>query len=337
MCHPRDVEPVPDECYINLGDGTFSPEARRRGLVGEGNRGLGVAVADFNNDGWPDIFVANDTTANFLFMNQGDGMFQEQATVLGCAADRNGGFQANMGVTVADFDLNGYLDLYVTHFYQESNTLYRNHGEGGFQDETGLLGLHAPTLFYLAFGVLMADYDQDGRQDVLIANGHIENFPGNPLHHQRPQMFTYDGHKRWVESTDQAGDYFRGKYVGRAVAGCDHDDDGDLDVAVAHENAPAALLRNESERGHWLKFLFRGRESNRRGINCRVTVTAGPTRYLQELCGGTSYAATHQPALIFGLGTWNQPCKIKVRWPSGRTQEMENVGLDQTLVLDEPP
>jgi hypothetical protein len=171
---------------------------------------------------------------------------------------------------------------------------------------------------------------------VLIANGHIENFPGNPLHRMRPQVFTYDGKQRWVEGTDQAGEFFQGKYVGRAVAGCDYDDDGDLDVVIAHENTPAALLRNESERGHWLKFLFRGRISNRRGINCRVTVTTDKTSYLQELCGGTSYAATHQPALIFGLGTWDRPCAVQVRWPSGRTQELQNVRGDQTLVLDEP-
>ena len=335
VCHPRNVPAWPDECFINQGDGTFSPEARQRGLVGENDRSLGVAIADFNNDGWPDIFVTNDTTANYLFINQGDGRFQEQATVLGCAADRDGAFQANMGVTVGDFDGNGFLDVYITHFYLESNTLYRNYGEVGFQDETGMLGLHAPTLDQLGFGVLMADYNQDGYQELFITNGHIDNHQSNPVYRMKPQLFAYNG-RRWQECSQEAGEFFQHKYVGRAVAGCDYDEDGDLDLVVGHENTPAALLRNDSQRGHWLKFLFRGRRSNRRGINVRVTVQAGPARYLQELCGGTSFAATHQPVLIFGLGQWQQPCTVDVRWPSGAVQTLHEVGVDQTLVLDEP-
>lgn len=335
VCHPRDIPPWPDECFFNQGNGTFLPEARQRGLVAPPGRGLGVAIGDFNNDGWPDVFVTNDTTANFLFVNQGGGRFQEMATVLGCAVDRDGVSMANMGVTVGDFDHNGFLDLYVTHFERESNTMYCNYGEAGFQDETGRLGLHGPTLPKLAFGVLMADYNQDGYQELFITNGHINNSPHNPNYRMTPQMFAYNG-KRWEECSDQAGEFFQGKRVGRAVAGCDYDEDGDLDLAVGHENTPTALLRNESDRGHWLKFLFRGRRSNRRGINARVTVVAGKTSYLQELCGGTSFAATHQPALIFGLGQGDEPCQVTVRWPLGAVQTLENVDVDQTLVLDEP-
>jgi len=243
--------------------------------------------------------------------------------------------QANMGVTVSDFDRNGLLDLYVTHFERESNTLYRNYGDLGFQDETGMLGLHGPTLDKLSFGVLMADYNQDGYDDVFITSGHIENQASNPNYRMQPQLFTYTG-RRWQECSQQAGEFFREKRVGRAVAGCDYDEDGDLDLAVGHENTPTALLRNDSQRGHWLKFLFRGRRSNRRGINTRVTVQAGTTRILQELCGGTSYVATHQPALIFGLGEWDEPCTVTVRWPLGAVQTLERVAVDQTLVLDEP-
>ena len=335
VCHPRDIPPWPDECYFNQGDGTFLPESRLRGLVADPGRGLGVAIADLDNNGWPDVFVTNDTTANFLFINEGGGRFKEMAVLLGCAADRDGVTQANMGVTVSDFDRNGLLDLYVTHFERESNTLYRNYGELGFQDETGMLGLHGPTLDKLSFGVLMADYNQDGYDDVFITSGHIENQASNPNYRMQPQLFTYTG-KRWLECTQQAGEFFREKRVGRAVAGCDYDEDGDLDLAVGHENTPTALLRNDSQRGHWLKFLFRGRRSNRRGINTRVTVQAGTSRILQELCGGTSYVATHQPALLFGLGEWDKPCTVTVRWPLGAVQTLERVAVDQTLVLDEP-
>jgi hypothetical protein len=334
VCHPRGVEPWPDECYINRGDGTFSAEAASRGLVGDGNRSLGVAVADFSNDGLPDIYVTNDTTANFLFVNQGDGMFREMGIVMGCAVDGNGGFQASMGVAVNDFDRNGCLDLYVAHFYRESNTLYRNYGEGGFQDETGILGLHAPTLLRLAFGTVMADFNRDGWQELFITTGHIDNFPDNPLHRMAPQIFAFDG-KRWNEGSEEAGEFFRGKYVGRAAAGCDYDEDGDLDLLVTHENSPAALLRNESREGHWLKFSMRGSRSNRRGIGSRISVEAGPSTCMQELCGGTSYAASHQPTLIFGLGDWDRACTVTIRWPGGRVQTLEDVQVDQTLVLDE--
>jgi hypothetical protein len=334
ICHPRDIEPALDECYINRGDGTFSAEARQRGLVDAGGRGLGVAVADLNNDGLPDIFVTNDVSANFLFVNQGSGMFEEMALVLGCATDANGNLMANMGVGVYDIDGNGYLDLYVTHFHQESDTLYRNHGEGGFQDESAVMGLIPLTMDRLAFGVVMADFDQDREPEVFTACGHIENSPGYAFYRMAPQLFTFDG-RQWLQCSHQAGAFFLDKRVARAVASCDYDEDGDLDLLVAHENSPAALLCNESQRGHWLKFLFRGRESNRRGIHCRVTVTAGEGTWMQELCGGTSYAATHQPTLVFGLGDWSLPCMITVRWPSGRVQTLAAVSVDQTLVLDE--
>ena len=332
--HPRDVSAWPDECYINRGDGTFSAEARQRGLVDNGGRGLGVAVADFNNDGWPDVFVTNDVWVNFLFVNQGNGIFEEMAMILGCATDANGNTMANMGIAVNDFDGNGYLDLYITHFHKETDTLYRNYGEGGFHDESALLGLMPLTMDRLSFGVAMADFDQDGRPEVFTACGHIENGPGYPLYRMAPQLFTFDG-RRWRDCSKEAGEFFQGKRVARAVAACDYDDDGDLDLAVAHENTSVALLRNESERGHWLKFLFRGRQSNRRGIGCRVTVTAGESSFLQELCGGTSYAATHQPALVFGLGDWHGSCRVTVRWPSGRVQHLEDVPVDQALTLDE--
>lgn len=333
-CHPRNVPAWPDECYINRGDGTFSAEAKKRGLVAPSARGLGVAVADFNNDGWPDVYVTNDTTANFLFVNQGHGTFEEMGMVSGCAVDSGGSGQASMGVAVNDFDHNGCLDLYVCHFYRESNTLYRNYGQGSFQDETGLLGLHAPTLLRLTFGAVMADFNRDGQMDIVTTTGHIDNHPGNPLHRMAPQVFTFDG-KRWGECSEEAGEFFQGKYVGRAVAACDYDEDGDLDLLVAHENSPAALLRNESHGGHWLKFSMRGRESNRRGIGSRITVKAGRSTYMQELCGGTSYAASHQPALIFGLGQWERPCTVTIRWPGGRVQTLEDVHVDQALTLDE--
>jgi len=340
ICHPRDVEHWPDECYRNLGDGTFRPVAGAWGLVGPGNKALGVAVADFTNDGRPDIYVANDTTPNFLFVNEGAGadggmVFRESATLLGCAVDRNGMAQASMGLAVGDYDGNGWLDVYSTHFYDESNTLYRNLGASGFEDVTGLVGLHEPTLPRLGFGTAMADFNADGRQELIVANGHVENYPGNPLLRMKAQVFSFTG-KRFKDCSAAAGPYFEAKLVGRGVALADDDGDGDLDVAIAHQNTPAALLENRSDRGHWLTFEFVGRRSNRRGIGCRVKVISGDREWIRELCGGTSYASTHQPLLAVGLGDRAGPCTVEVRWPCGATQRLEDVAVDQALLLREP-
>ena len=341
ICHPRDVEHWPDECYENLGDGSFRPVAAAWGLFGPGNKALGVAVADFTNDGLPDIYVANDTTPNFLFVNEGkraDGemQFRESATLLGCAVDRNGMAQASMGLAVGDYDDNGWLDVYSTHFYDESNTLYRNLGASGFEDVTGLVGLHEPTLPRLGFGTAMADFNADGRQDLIIANGHVENYPGNPLLKMKAQLFSFNG-KRFKDCSSAAGPYFEEKLVGRGVALADSDGDGDLDVAIAHQNSPAVLLENRSDAGHWLTFQFIGERSNRRGIGARVTVTSGDRTWIRELCGGSSYASTHQPLLAVGLGDRGGPCTVEVRWPSGATQRLEGTAVDQALVLREPP
>ncbi len=333
VCHPQNFAAWPDVCYFNNGDGTFTQASKECGLEAEEGRGLGVAIADFNNDGLPDIYVANDTTANFLFINRGSGTFEEMATVMGCALDQNGLGQAGMGIAVNDFDHNGYLDLYVCHFIEESNTVYRNF-EGGFQDETGLLGMHAPTLDRLTFGTVMSDFNQDGFMDIVTTAGHVDNSPANPLARMAPQMFTFDGN-RWQECSHKAGEFFQGKYFGRAIAMCDYDEDGDADLVVAHENSPAALLNNESERGHWLKFRMRGRQSNRRGIGCRITVQIGDITRMQELCGGTSYAASHAPELIFGLGESDGPCTTTIRWPNGRVQTLHDLQVDSEYLLDE--
>ena len=335
ICHPRDVEHWPDECYLNQGDGTFRAAAAELGLFGPGNKALGVAVADFTNDRLPDIYVANDTTPNFLFVNQGNGRFAESAMVLGCAVDRNGNNQASMGLAVGDYDANGWLDIYSTHFYDESNTLYRNLGTAGFEDVTGLVGLHEPTLPRLAFGTAMADFNQDGLPELLVANGHIENYPGNPLLRMKPQLFAFDG-VRWRDCSGSAGPFFDQKQVGRAVALADYDADGDLDAVLAHQNAAAALLENRSQRGHWLAIEFVGRASNRRGVGSRVVVTAGDRTSVQELVGGSSYASSHQPLLVFGLGDHAEPCSVQVLWPSGREQRLDGVAVDQKLVVREP-
>src|SRR5262249_13810947 len=161
--------------YLNLGDGTFRPVAQERGLSGPGNKALGVAIADFNNDGWPDVFVANDTKPNFLFINDGRGFFRESAVVLGFAVNTDSSPQGNMGIAIGDYDRNGWLDVYVTHFTNEWNTLYRNGGPEGFQDVSALVGLVPPKLDKLGFGTIMADFNYDGYDELIVGNGHVND------------------------------------------------------------------------------------------------------------------------------------------------------------------
>lgn len=331
-CHPMHVGAVPDECYFNRGDGTFTAEAQTRGLFGPENKGLGVVIADLNNDGRPDVYVANDTTPNLLFINEGQGRFVESAHTLGCAVNRDGLAQASMGVALGDFDQNGWLDLYCTHFTNESNTLYKNLGQTGFQDVTGLAGLHAPTLKFLGFGTIMTDFNQDGYEDIFVTNGHVDDWrQKGDDHEMEPQLFSYEG-PRFVECSTTAGEFFSRKVIGRGVARGDFDNDGDWDLAVVHQNSPTAILRNDSSRGNWLKVRCVAK-GNRRGLGARVVLRQGDKSLTQELAGGVSYCSAHEASLIFGLGNDSSPADLDVRWPDGSRQELRAVPVNRELIL----
>lgn len=335
-CSPTRLVPEPDECYFNLGNGTFSPEAHERGLFGTGDYGLGVVIADMNNDGLPDIYVANDTTPNFFFVNQGGGQFVESAKLLGCAVSWDGLPQASMGVALGDFNHDGWLDLCVTNFTRESFTMYKNLGESGFKDVTHLVGLRMPTYDRLGFGALMTDFNQDGREDLFFANGHVDTKPlrKEESYQMEAQIFSYSD-TRFLEGSRIAGEYFSRKVVGRGAALGDFDNDGDWDLAVVHQNEPSVILRNDSDRGHWLKLRFNAL-SNRHGIGTRVILSQGSLTLTQELAGGTSYSVANEPALIFGLGENAANCRLKVIWPDHTVQFIENVGVDQTLAIRQP-
>jgi len=335
ICHPDELKDVRNKCYLNLGDGTFRDIADERGLNGPGSKSLGVVVADLNGDSLPDVFVANDTTANHLFVNLGDAHFEERGHVMGCAMSGMGHYQASMGVAFGDYDENGFPDLYCTHFTKDSNTLYANFGAAGFQDVTREAGLHLPTLTYLAFGTVMADFDCNGRQDLFIANGHIDDWRDRgELWYMPAQLFTFNGNK-WEDCGRQAGPYFEKSWLGRGVAAADYDADGDVDLLVVHQNDTVGLLKNESTKGRYLNFRFAGRGNNRRGIGVRVTVTQGTRRIVQQLPGGTSYCAGHQPFLFFGLGKSSEPCNVEIEWPGGARQRLPAVTPDQMLLVRE--
>ena len=332
MCDPHQLEAWPDECFLNLGDGRFQASATQLGLFGKGNKALGVAVADFNEDHRQDIYVCNDTTDNFLFLQQENFTFTESAQQMGCAVSGYGEAQASMGVAVSDFNRDGLPDLYLTNFTRESNTLYQNLGPSGFSDVTSLAGLRGPTLHFLGFGVVMADFDFNGQDDVFVANGHIDDWsPRGEDFEQTPLLFTFDG-RHWHDVSAPGGEIFRQRFIGRAVAVGDYDSDGDLDIACVRQNQPALILRNEKANGAWLRFRFIGRSNNRNGIGVKVTVTSeGGKPLVQQLCGGTSYCATHEPVLTFGVG--RTPLTAEIRWPNGIIQTLRDLPPNQEVLV----
>ncbi len=333
ICQPNELSAAPNVFYENLGNGQFKNSTTSWGLDAPDGKSLGVVGADFDRNGQIDLYVANDVTANHLFVRQKNHQFQECAVVQGCAASEVGTFQASMGIACDDYDNNGYPDLYLTHFSDDSNTLYSNLGNG-FRDVTRRVGLHIPTLPFLGFGTVMSDFNADAKMDIFIANGHVNKTVGGQAIKMTPQLFTYCD-KRWEEVSKSGGDYFQQRFLGRGVAVGDFDNSGSQDILVIHQLDQLALLSNESPRGHWLNVELRGRESNRHGIGAIVELVCQQERWVKQLQAGGSYCSTHQARMFFGLGQIDGPCTIKVQWPSGKVTVHEISEIDQEVFLDE--
>lgn len=322
VCNPISFEPEPDVFYWNDGQGSFRELTLERGLFGPNNRALGVVSADFDRDGWPDLYVANDASNNFLFRNLKNGYFEEVAVELGCATDRRGVPQASMGLAVNDYNGDGKLDIYSTHFQSESNTLYRNLGASGFIDATGSEGLHTPTLDKLGFGTVMQDLNQDGSMEIFVANGHIDNSGSNPDEQMTGQLFTYQN-KKWFDVSAVSGDWFQKKFVSRGVTFTDFDLDGRIDLGVTHQSAPMSLLRNECEstRACWLKLV--GVTSNRNGLGAKITIETSQGEKTYEVTGGGSYCSASWSLVPIPIDSKKNTGKINISWPSGTQQQVE--------------
>lgn len=336
VCHPRHTPPEPDHFFLNNGDGQFTRADRECQLFGDGNRGLGVVIADLDRNGWQDIYVANDTTANFVFLNNGEADFQESALGFGGAVSAQGRTQASMGIAVGDYDGNGFLDICLTHFSGEPNTLYQNLGGGGLNDVSALTGLRSLTLSKLAFGAVMHDFDANGRQEMIFANGHIDPLhPDGDGYEIEPQMLTWTG-ERWIEWAPVTDGPFSFKAVGRGVALADFDTDGDTDLYIANQNSPGLLLTNESVCGPQVRLRLIGTNSPRDGTGAVVSLMQGDVKLPDvELINGYSFASAHENVLTQAVPSADEPLKGTVAWTSGRMQTITLMPSTATVTIIE--
>ncbi len=340
-CHPKNFEGAPDRLYRNNGDRTFTDITEAANIRDPGGmfhgKGLGIVAADFNIDGHPDIYVANDDTPNYLFYNKGDGTFAEIAILTGCAYSADGIAQAGMGVDAGDYNGDGTLDIFVTNFSYETNTLYRNNGDSTFSDVSYQAKLGEESYLYLGFGTGFFDADNDGWLDIFVGNGHI--FPNiaqmtDVLSYAQPdQVFWNRGDGTFIPV--EAAPTTQHPGVSRGTLFGDYDNDGDTDIVVTQLNGDVKLLRNESQH-NWLRLKLVGNVSNRDGIGARVTLTLGTTSQVREVRRNASYLCSNDPRPLFGLGESTVVDKLEIRWPSGIVQELEHLPVNREIVVTEP-
>jgi hypothetical protein len=335
--NPQVYEGVSDTLYRNNGDGTFTDVTRQAGMYNSNGKGLGVTCGDYDNDGHIDIYVANDTTPNFLYRNVGDGRFVDIGPFAGAAYNEHGVAEGGMGVDFGDYNNNGSLDIFVTNFSNETNTLYHNTGGGALIDFTNIAGLGEVSFLKLAFGTKFFDADNDGALDLFVANGHLYPTESDALEYaQTDQFFINTGEGIFVDVSEQSGEYFSIRKVGRGAAFGDYDNDGDTDIFVVNLNQEGVLLRNEGGNKHnWLMIKTVGVNSNRDGIGTRVEVVTPSHTQMKEVQAGSSYLSGHDLRLLFGLGTETKAETVKIIWPSGAEQTLTNVEANQLLVITE--
>jgi enediyne biosynthesis protein E4 len=339
FCGPTRLPGEPDVLYRNNGDGTFTDVTARAGIVDPGYYGFGVVFTDLTGDGWPDIYVANDSVPNLLFRNRGNGTFVEEGLLAGVAVSGDGRAQAGMGVDVGDVNGDLLPDLVVTNFSHDHNTLYENGPGGVFTDASYASGLAATAGPYLGWGVGLVDLDNDGRLDVFIANGHVypevERGGLGTRYLQRKQVFMNTG-KRLRHATADVGGGVLLERSSRGAAFGDYDNDGDRDILVVNMNDRPTLLRNDTPSGHHsITLRLVGTKSNRDGIGARVTVQASGRQQRTEVRGDGSYMSHSDVRVHVGLGTARRADRVEIRWPSGLVETASGLSADRFYVARE--
>ncbi len=338
-CGPRGLPPGSVQLLHNNGEGTFTDVSKASGVAAaSGSYPMTVVAADYDNDGWPDIYVACDSTPSWLFRNQHNGTFREEGLERGVALSEDGLEQAGMGVGVGDYDLDGNLDIFKTHFADDTNVLYHNDGKGNFDDVTTRSGLGVETR-YVGWGAGIVDLDNDGSPDLFVATGSVypeveKRLPAYPFRTPR-LVFRNLGDGRFEELIEEAGSGISAPHASRGCAFGDFDNDGDMDILVSNMNEPPSLLRNDvSGNNHWLKVLLIGVQTNRSAIGTRVIARYGGRRQAQEVSAQSSFYSTNDRRLHFGLGT-ESTADLTIRWTNGATETIPKVAADQLVVIRE--
>jgi hypothetical protein len=336
-CHPLIYPPSRSVLYRNTGKG-FEDVSTQSGVAAVRGNGLGVAVTDIDDDGWPDVFVANDATPNFLFHNNGNGTFTEIASLAGVAVAIDGKVRAGMGAAFADFSGNGRPGLIVTNHETEMHSLFVNVDGLRFSEVTVPRGIGPATRPYVGFGVVFFDYDNDTRLDLAIVNGHVmANAPrvrAGAKYGQRNLLLRNTG-ERFQDMKEQAGPGFSPEMVSRGLAAGDIDNDGDLDLLITNNNDRPNLLLNEGGRANAILVRTIGTKSNRSGIGTRLTLVADGLRQVREVQSGSSYLAQNDLRAHFGLGQSNRAERLEIRWPSGATELVENLPANHVITVRE--
>jgi hypothetical protein len=321
-----------DTCWLfhNRGNGTFEDVTATSGIFDSSSKSLGVAMLDYDQDGWPDLLVANDTQPNKLYCNQKNGKFKDVAVEAGLAFSTEGKARAGMGVDVGDFDNSGKPGIAITNFDNEMIGLYRASAPGVFDDVSIPSGIGAASRNTLGFGCMFLDVDLDGAPDLVVANGHIDetvrNIRGNVGYAQAPQLFLNQGNGTFRDVAGEAGGGFEKPKVGRGLAYGDFDRDGDLDVLMTTNNGPAYLFRNDQSAGNRsIRFQLQGTKSNRDAIGANVRIFAGGQSQWRQVRGGSSYLSQSEMPVTFGLGKRDKVDKVVIDWPSGRTEEYKDL------------
>ena len=338
-CGPHEYPGAPDTLYRNNGDGTFTDVTARSGVMNSG-KGLGVLFTDYNNDGYPDIFVTNDAVEDYLYRNNRDGTFTDVALAAGIAYNSEGRATASMGIAGGDYDNDGGLDLFVTNFSLEVNSLFHNDGDGFYTMTTFEVGLAEPSFSRLGFGTQFLDVDNNGTLDLLVANGHVwdnvTQITPSLSYRQTCQLFLNNGEGKYQNITSSAGTFFNSPVVARGTASGDYDNDGDIDILISCCGGTPVLLRNDSKtENRWLKIKLTGTKGNRNGIGTKVYLKNNKTRYLREVTSGGSYASGNDYTLHFGLESTETVNSIEIHWLGRNVQHLENVSTNRLIQIVE--
>jgi hypothetical protein len=339
-CSPADYPPDSPQLFRNLGNGIFADVSKETGIFGTDCKALGVVALDYNRDGWPDIFVANDTTPHKLFRNNRNGGFTEVALDTSVALDGNGRTRAGMGVDFSDYDHSGYPSLAIGNFSSEMLSLYHNTRGEFFVDRADAAGISKDSFYRLTFGCLFLDYDLDGWEDLLTANGHImddiHEYDSKLTYAQPALLFHNESDGKFVSiPNDVAPDLFI-PMVGRGLASADIDNDGDLDVLITENNGAPRLLRNDRPlSNHWLQVMTVGTRSNRNGYGTLLTIRAGNLIQTKTAKSSSSYCSQSQNQVVVGLGRESRIDTLEVQWPSGLKEEYRNLPADQRILFTE--